>query len=311
MEVRGRFSLALLLCCAFMLSLCLPASAAEKTIGIIIPDIPYYRELHSAFMARLSKGKIGSDLEIIVQKPYPDPISLSNAARKLIALDVDVIVTYGTPATLAAVREKTKIPIVYSGVYDPFVAKLKAKNITGVSSKVSVSSLLRYLRGFASISDIGVIYNSNEEDSFYQLKEIQSIANQYGFKIEELNLKRPADTRAVLSGKKVDALFITGSSVANVAAPSIMEFSREHRIPTASVVSDRNSHATVTLCANLKEQGELAAEMVAKILEGVPPERIKADSGKNIELVFNLKEAKAMGFRIPMDLITESTRLIQ
>jgi putative ABC transport system substrate-binding protein len=286
-------------------------SAVEKTVGVIIPDIPFYRDIHNSFMARLSREDHGGRVEVITQRPYPDPISLSNAARKLIALDVDVIVAYGAPAALAAYREKTKIPVVYAVVYEPIASKIKAKNVTGVTSRVSISSLLRYLRGMSAITSLGVIYSSNEEDSLYQLKEVQNLSNQYGFKVEEINLKRPQDAQAALSGRKVDAIFVTGSSVASMTSSTIMEYAGEHRIPTASMIPAKSPPAIITLSSGPKDQGEKAADMVMKILGGVAPEKIKADSSGDVELVFNLREAKERGYKIPMDLITESTRLIQ
>jgi putative ABC transport system substrate-binding protein len=291
----------------------LPTSlfAAEKTIGVIIPDIPYYRDIHNAFIAKLNREGYGARVEIITQRPFPDPISLSNAARKLIALDADVIIAYGTPSALAVYGEKTKIPIVFAAVYDPFASKIRARNVTGVSSKISITSLLRYLKGITSVSTLGVIYSSNEEDSLSQMRELQKLSVQYGFTVEEINLKRPQDAKMLLSKKKCDAFFITSSSIAMMASPTIMEFSREYRIPTASMIPDRTSYALITLSSNPKEQGERVAAMVIKVLEGTPPERIKVDASSDIELVFNLKDARTMGFRIPMDLITEATKLIQ
>lgn len=286
--------------------------AAEKTIGVIMNgDIPYYRDVHSAFLSRLDRGIEKGRVEIAMQKPYPDPISLSNAARKLIALDVDVIVVYGLPAAQAAVAEKTDIPIVYMGVYEPLVPKIKAKNITGMALRVSVSSLLRYLRGMTSLTTLGVVYSSNEEDSVYQMKELLGLSKQYGFKVEGINLKRAQDARAMLAGKKLDAVFITGSSIASMASSAIMEHSQESRIPTASMIPDKAAHAIITLSSNPKEQGEKTADMVIKILGGTPAGKIKTDSSSDVELIFNLREAKIMGFKIPMDLVTEATKLIQ
>ncbi len=287
-------------------------SAAEKTIGVIMTgDIPYYRDVHTAFMARLGREGYADRVEVIMQKPYPDPISLSNAARKLIAVDADIIVAYGAPAAFAVFREKPKIPMVYGSVYEPLAAKITAKNTTGISSRISVSSLLRYLRGIAPITNLGVIYSANEEDSVYQTKELLKLSDQYGFKIAEINLKRPQDTKAMLSGKKLDAIFITGSAIANMASSSIMEFSRNQRIPTASLLPDKSYHAIVTLCPSPRDLGEKIAEKVIKVLNNVSPERIKVDSSSDTELIFNLREAKDMGFKIPMNLVTEATRLIQ
>ena len=308
----GRILFFLVLNFLLLAFFCSPSLAAEKTIGVIMTgDIQYYKDMHDSFMSKLRRENYADKVEIIMQRPYPDPISLSNAARKLIANEVDVIVAYGAPAALAAFREKSQIPVVYSSVYEPLTSRIKAKNITGISSKASVSSLLRYLRGITSISSLGVIYSTNEEDSIHQMKELFRLSEQYGFKVEGLNLKRHNDAKNLFSGTKVDAIFITCSSIANMASSSIFDFSRDRRIPTVAMLPDRTSHAIVTLYASPREQGEKAADKAIRIINGVHPEGIKTDSSNEIELVFNLEELIGMGFKIPMDLVTEATKLIQ
>ncbi|MBI5099482.1 MAG: hypothetical protein HZB30_09630 [Nitrospirae bacterium] len=287
------------------------AVAADKIIGVIMTgDISYYSDVHDAFTARLVRKGYAEKVEILIQKPYPDPISLSNAARKLIAIDVDVIVTYGAPATDAVLREQTEIPIVYSCVYEPCNFK-QPRNVTGTCSKTHVSSLLRYLRAITAISTLGVIYNSDEADSLQQGLELNRFSNQFGFKIEGINLKNPKDLKQMLSAKKMDALFITNSTTSGRAFPAILSFSLENKIPTATFLSGKNQYATITLSPASKEQGEKAAEKVISIFEGIPPDKIKVDTSSETELIFNLKEANSMGLKIPMELVTEATRLIQ
>ncbi|MBI5848217.1 MAG: hypothetical protein HZB31_09775 [Nitrospirae bacterium] len=286
--------------------------AAENTIGVIMTgDIPYYQELHQAFMSRLGREGISAITEVIVQKPYPDAISLSNAARKLIATDVDVIVVYGAPAVVSVLHEQTKIPMVYASVYEPFISQLKMRNSTGTNVKLSISSLLRYLRELKQITTLGVIYSSNEEDSVAQFSEIAKLAGQYGIRTEGVNLKRHQDAGAKLGGIKADALLLTGSSIAHMAMPAISEFAKERKVPLAPFMLGRDSRAVVTLAVSPVEQGEKTAEKVIKILERTPPEKIRVETAHNVELIFNFREATNMGWKLPMDLVTEATRLIK
>jgi ABC-type uncharacterized transport system substrate-binding protein len=286
--------------------------SAENTIGVIMTgDIPYYQELHQAFMARLGREGISARTAVIVQKPYPDAISLSNAARKLIATDVDIIVAYGTPAVLSVVNERTTIPMVYAAAYEPYMSQIKARNSTGITTKLSLSSLLRYLKGLTQISTLGVVYSGNEEDSLFQFREISKLAGQQGIRVNGVDLKRHQEAKAKLSGLKADAILITGSSVGHLAMPAIREFAREHKIPVGSFLLCREFHAVVTLATNPVEQGEKAADKVIKILGGVSPEKIRVENAHDVELVFNFKEAVSMGWKMPMDLVTEATRLIK
>jgi len=286
--------------------------AAENTIGVIMTgDIPYYNDLHKAFMTKLGQRGLASKTEVIVQKPYPDHISLSNAARKFIAMEVDVIVAYGAPAAVAVAKERTKIPMVYAAVYEPFISELKTRYSTGVYVKLSISSLLRYLRSLQQIKTLGVVYSSNEEDSVYQFSELAKLAAQYGMKIDGINLKRHQDAQAKLAGRQMDAVFLTGSSVAHMAMGQIIEYAKGRKIPHASFSLSTDARALVTIAASPANQGEKAADKVQKILDGIPPDKIKSEAATEIELIFNMKDATAMGMKIPMELVTEATRLIK
>jgi ABC-type uncharacterized transport system substrate-binding protein len=286
--------------------------SAENRIGVIMTgNIPYYQELHRAFMVRLGREGISAKTEVIVQNPYPDAISLSNAARKLIAADVDVIVVYGAPAAVSVLHEQTRIPMVYAAAYEPFMSQFKTRNSTGITIKLSLSRLLRYLRELTKISTLAVVYSGNEEDSLFQFREMSKLGGQYGIKIEGVNLNRHQEAKGKLNGMKVDAMVITGSSIAHMAMPALSEFGRERKIPLASFFLCRDSSAAVMLSTSPVEQGEKAAEKVLKILEGVSPDKIRIETAQDVELVFNFKEAVLMGWKIPMDLATDATRLIK
>lgn len=291
---------------------CPVASAEEKTIGVIIPGgIYYYNNINKAFLAELGRKGYRKRVKIIKQRPHPDPYSLVNAARKLIALDVDVIVAYGFPAVSAVQEERTKIPVIYAGVYDPLVSKIKRQNITGTISKVSVSSLLRYLKELRPISSLGVVYSSYEEDSVFQAKELHRLSQQYGFKIEAINIKGEGNIDELLAAKKIDAIFVTSSSKASMECNKILGYSENNRLPTASILPFMNVYPIVALYVKPEDIGTMTADKVIKILNEVSPEMIPSDSSNDTELVCNLKGLIDMGFKMPMNLITEATKLIE
>ena len=83
-------------------------SAFAKTVGVMMTaDIEYYQDIHKAFI-----NNFGKDAEIVLQKPMPDPMSWTNAARKLTGIGADVIVSYGAPATLTLLKELGKFLIL-------------------------------------------------------------------------------------------------------------------------------------------------------------------------------------------------------
>lgn len=300
---------AILLC---LFSFTVPSHAADKTIGVILPgDLSSYWDIQSEFKNNLKRAGVGGDVEIIIQRPFPDPISLSNAARKLIAIDVNLIVAYGTDAAMAVIKERTNIPLVYAGVYEPAADRLKHRNATGVKANVSVTSLIRYLRKLNSIKEIGVLYSSDEEESVLQLKEVTKAAGQYQFAVRPVNLAGKKKIADLLAGGMPEALFVTGSVVANIKYADIRQQVLSQKVLTAFFMLGRSWQGTLTMTFDPEEQGRQAADLAAKILQGTAPANVADVTSQKIELIFNLKQVTSMGRRIPMDLVTEATSLIK
>ncbi len=201
-------------------------------------DIPYYETMHETFAAELNKRFAGIEkIEIILQKPFPNPISWSNAARKLIAFDVDLIVTYGSPATQAVIHEESHIPLVYAGLYNPEHAVAPDKNSTGCGFKVPLSSIIRYFKGLKTIKTIGIVYSSIEEDSIRQYETIKVIAEGQNINVEKIDIRSRADLNK-LKTKNKDAVFITGSSLVHLWLEDILSLLKKRQVPAADVLPD-------------------------------------------------------------------------
>jgi len=144
-------------------------SAFAKTVGVMMTaDIQYYRDIHKAFI-----NNFGKDAEIVLQKPMPDPMSWTNAARKLTGIGADVIVSYGAPATLTLLKETSEIPIIFGGVYDPESMSMTGKNATGISSTVPVEKTLKALGETSKLSKLGIVFSKSEKDSIIEVRDIK------------------------------------------------------------------------------------------------------------------------------------------
>jgi ABC-type uncharacterized transport system substrate-binding protein len=286
---------------------------AAKRIGVIMTgDIPYYEAIHETFVSELHKKFDGSEeIEIILQRPFPDPIAWSNAARKLIAFDVDLIVTYGSPAAHAVIHEKSRIPLVYAGFYEPDLSAVKRNNVTGCGFRVPLSSIIRYFKRLKAITTLGVVFSSVEEDSVRQYEAMQLLAGQQDIKTGKINILSRADVPRMKS-KEFDVVFITGSALAHLWLDDIVSILDEKRIPVADIFSDDNeSGVLITLYQPPKAQGEMAAEMAQQVLLGTKPSEITPHIFRETELVFNLVEAKRLGIDFPIHLLIEATRVIE
>jgi len=290
------------------------APAADKTIGVIMSgNLPFYQEVHKAFVRALAReGYDHRNVDTLLQMPSADLLSWTNAARKFTVTEVDVLVIYGAPATLAAIKETRSIPIVFAGVYDPVAIGISARNVTGISSKVPVTSLVKYLKKISPFTRIAMVYNELEPDSVRQLKELQQLERQYGFETVRMAIKRPEDARRLVFAGKADAVLISVSAVANEALDTIVRSARTAGIPTASQTSGTAERGVIlSLSPSALEQGEAAARLTAHILRGENPANDSIEVPRLVELVLNLKEAGILGIKVPSELLTDATRVIK
>jgi putative ABC transport system substrate-binding protein len=302
------------LLCAALLLCAATAGAGDKTVGVVMSgNIGYYQEVHRAFANGLIKeGYDRRKVDTLLQMPAPDPLSWTNAVRKLIVADVNVLVTYGGAASLIAIKETRSVPIVYAGVYDPLASGVNAKNAAGISSKVPLTSLLKYARKLTTFTKVAVVYNELEQDSVKQVEELVALEGQYGFKTVKMPVKRVDEARALTFAGKADVVLISVSATANEALPEIVKSAHSAKIPTLSQIGGAAEKGVIlTLSPSAAEQGEAAAKIAARLLNGEAPASIPMEVPKLIELVLNLKEAGALGLKPPMDLISDATRVIK
>jgi putative ABC transport system substrate-binding protein len=291
-----------------------PASAADKTVGVIMSgNIGYYQEIHKAFEAALVKeGFDHRTVDTFLQMPSPDPMSWTNAARRLAVAEVNVLVTYGAPAALAAIRDTKGIPIVFAGVYDPIAVGVSAKNVSGISSAVPIASLLKYAKKIMPFTRLAVVYSEQEPDSVRQANELTRLEGQYGFQTVKMPVKRAEDARKLVFTGKADAVFISVSAAVNEAIDVIVKAAHDAKVLTISQTGGTVEHGVIlSLAPSATEQGAAAAQIAARMLRGENPKGIPVEFPKRVELVLNLKEAGELGIKVPFDLITDATKVIK
>jgi putative ABC transport system substrate-binding protein len=220
-------------------------------------------------------------------------MSWANAARKLVAVGVDVIVTSGAPATLTAMAETSDVPMVFAGVYDPQSLGIQGKNATGIGSTVPVASLVKNLKAISGFSNLGIVYSTSEKDTVLQANDVARLESTYGYRSSKFNVKKSEDIARISS---VDALFLTTGCAAMTCVSGIVSTVRKEKIPTCTTIGGgEQSGIILTLSANPQEQGRTAAKITARVVRGEKPSSIPIEQAKKIDLIINLKEANDMG----------------
>jgi putative ABC transport system substrate-binding protein len=299
-----------------------PSHAAGKLIAAVLSsDTARYRDAHRAFVKTLAQnGYDQNNLEIIMQRPNPDPISWANSVRKVMAIGADLIVAYGAPIALTAMRETEDIPIVFVDVYGPVETGVSrsmtvtGRNLTGVSSKVPMITLIKTALEIKPARSLGVIYNSRELGSVVQLKEIKRIAAQLGFAIIETNVSSPAGLEAALNQllSHTDCIYVAECAAGSNGFEKIVHQANEHKIPVISQMPDAaEKGALVALEVSTAEQGQLAGECAVKVLSGRKVGQIPIATPKKVDLIVNMRAAKMLDLHIPFQVLGGATRVMK
>lgn len=299
-----------------------PSHAAEKLIAALLTaDLPRYKDAHRAFVKSLAhRGYNDTKVEIIVQTPNPDPLSWANSVRKFVAIGADLIVTYGAPATLAALEEGGDIPIVFADVYDPVETGVSrsmtttGRNACGVSSKVPMITLVKTLQDIKPFRSIGILYNAKEAGSRAQLKELKRVAAQLGLSVVEANVSsaRALDSAISFLIPRVDSIYVSESAVVSKGFERVILKANSRKIPVISQMHDAADRgALIALEVNPAEQGRIAGDYAADVLNGKKPAHMSIATPKKIDMIVNMKAARYLELNVPFQVLSMATKVLK
>jgi ABC-type uncharacterized transport system substrate-binding protein len=235
-------------------------------------------------------------------------------AAELVGLNVDLILTRGTPAALAAKGATATIPVVITGLADPVgqgvVASLARPggNITGVSAIVTELyakrvELLRELLPRAS--RIAAILNMSNPSLPAAWKEIEAAARSIGIQAQLLDVRKPEDLGAAFDGavrQRIDALVVGLDTLTQANQRLIVDLAAKHRLP-AVYASMEFSGGLLVYGVNYPDHYRRAATFADRIFKGTPPGDLPVERPTKFELVVNLKTARALGLTVPPPLL--------
>jgi putative ABC transport system substrate-binding protein len=305
-----------------MITLCAGEARAEKKIGILLfNDQPRYVENKKGVIDQLKKQGFGEPaVKFFVESADGNKTKAVELARKFAAAKMDMVIPIGTSAAVTAANEIKDIPIVFVMVWDPVESKIahawnsSGNNTTGSSSKTSASKLISALKKFAVIKKVAVLYTPEERNTEIQLQEFKAVQNSFNITIVPVPLNSREMVEPLLSDvvNRVEAICLTGSSVVGDSLPVIVATATKAKVITASQSEDHivNGGALLGITVDSYAIGRLAGEKAAQILRGSKPSAIPIESLKKMDLIFNMKTAKAGQFQIPPSFMKSVKRVI-
>ncbi len=307
---------------------CAPAQAQKiYRIGFVTPYASETeREWHAAFEQTLGEHGYapGRNVEILYRFGEGRDELLPKFVSELLRLNVDVLLTVGTPATKAAQRATRTVPIVMVTVLDPmhagFVANLSAPggNITGSSelSEELVPKRLELLKeAIPKAKRIAVLYDPTHPTNALDVARTEQAAHALGLKIHPLaahNAAQIDNAFRSMKSAKTDALIVLTSYAAFVHILKIVELARKEHIPTMYGTREgADAGALLSYGPDVADQYRHAAVFVDKIFKGAKPAQLPIEQPTHFELVLNLTTAKALKLNIPQSIVIRASEIIK
>jgi putative ABC transport system substrate-binding protein len=290
------------------------AHAAENSpiarVGVLAPGP--LRPIES-FKWRLAElGWIeGKNIRFEDRWAEADDTRFAALAAELVALPVDAILTWSTPAALAAKQATTKIPIVLGAIADPVgfgvVAGLARPggNITGFSSQNFELEAKRYelLRELVpGLTRIAMLGNSANPYSVMAVKQVTDLAKRAGI---ESGLERLREARP-------DGALLPGVPALLVYRERITAFMADNRIPAVYPWPEFvEAGGLAVYSTNFDDLFRQAAGYMDKILRGVSPAELPVQQAAVFQMVINLRAAKTLGLTVPQSLLARADEVIE
>jgi putative tryptophan/tyrosine transport system substrate-binding protein len=305
------------------------AQQAEKTWRIgVLETIP--PELNAANFNALRNGLRdlgyieGQNLTFEYRSADGRAERLPQLANELVRARVDVIVTRGTPAVLAAKDATTTIPVVMAASGEPLVSGVitelarPAGNVTGLSAftnelipkRIELLSMVVY-----GVGRVAFLQNMSNPVAPSQWEELKSAARSLRIEPLLLDVRRPEDIGRAFDAartRQVNALAVGNDSVTHASRRQIVELAAQYRLPAIYATREFiDDGGLMAYSVNYSDLYRRAATYVDKVFKGAKPGDLPVEQPTKFDLVINVRTAKALGLEIPDKLLALADEVIE
>ena len=250
--------------------------------------------------------------------------SLSENVEALKAARVDVIITFGYPASLAAKTSAKDVPIVCSGAGDPVATGLAQSlarpggNLTGVTelaTELSAKRLEILKEAVPHLKTVAMLFNAADLGMTLRSRAAEAAAKVLDVSVQTLGVREPSDfgnAFAEMTRSRPDAILMVSDTLTVLNRKQVMEFASNNRLPAiyefGFLVRDGG---LMSYGPNLRETGERVGDLVARILRGARPADLPLEQPTHFEFIVNLKTAKSIDLIIPPALLSRADEVIE
>jgi ABC-type uncharacterized transport system substrate-binding protein len=301
--------------------------SAMPVIGFLNGTWPDgYSSYVAAFREGLKESGYVEDQNVAIEFRWAEGEydRLPKLAADLVQRGVSVIVA-NTPANLAAKDATQQIPIVFTTGSDPVAIGLVSNlsrpggNVTGVSQlNVSLGSKRLELAHELMPAEklMALLVNPRDPPRAEKvLYEVEIAARHLGLQLHILRAGTEAEIEsafASFAASRAGALVIGSDAFFNAKAKMLAGLSLRDRVPAIFEYSDfTNAGGLMSYGGNIKESYRWAGIYAGRILAGQKPADFPVQQSTTVELILNLKTAKALDMTVPLPLLARADQIIE
>jgi putative tryptophan/tyrosine transport system substrate-binding protein len=244
--------------------------------------------------------------------------------RELVSLKVDLIVTAGTPATLAAKQATTTIPIVMAVTGDALEVGLVSSLARPGGNVSGLSMLMPELEGkrfellkevLPRLAHVAVLTNPGNPFTAISWRTMRIAAETLGARLQTFEIRAPEDFEhafTAIKNAQADALTLIGDRFLLAHRKRIVDFAIRGRFagiyPYSEFVVEGG---LMSYGPNYPAMFRHSAVYVDKILKGAKPADLPIEQPTQFELVISHKTAKTLGLTIPPSLLARADQVIE
>ena len=292
------------------------AGTGSKKYRIGITQIASHPALDSAregFKDAFKEAGIEADFD--EKNANGETANANLIANNFVSSKEDLIFAIATNAAQPASQATNEIPVVFSAITDPQAAGILKDNVTGVSDRMDVKQQIELLLKLnQNIKNLGVIYNSSEQNSKIQVEDLKKAAKELGINVVEKSIVQANEIPQAADSlvREADAVYLpTDNLVASVVSLITEKATTAKKIVFGAEAAHVKGGALITQGVSYYEIGKEAGKMAIDILKnGKKPNEIKFKTMPLNEIVVNAKTLAALGISLPED-VKSKAKLVQ
>ena len=242
---------------------------------------------------------------------------------EMVRLNVDVIVTGGTPGALAAKRTTTKIPVIFAVVGDAIASGIVSSlgkpegNITGLTyfnPELSAKRLELLRETMPTLTDVGVLTNPENPFNETIIPAMELTAQTLKLTLHQFGARRVAELEeafAAMVTKRMGAFVVLDDPILVTNPSAVAKLALQQHLPSSGSPEYAIAGGLMAYGVNIPDMYRRAATFVDKILKGAKPADVPVERATKFELIINLKTAKALNFTVSSTLLARADEVIE